>query len=232
MKRSLLYVFLLSPCHLVTLSPCQARADGGTVRLSDQKGNYRITVFTSPTPLRAGPVDISVLVQDAATGEVASGVQVAIKVVSCGSPGVALHRPATRDAAANKLYDAAIFELPRAGCYTVDVGIDGPLGDAQVRFDVEVAEPLPPWLTILPWVGWPFLAILLFSLHQLLVRRKSDQAATPMAATSATPARARLGGGRSQPGGAGLQPAWIVSARLQTRPTRQPQREEHDHGDR
>ena len=55
------------------------RADGGTIRLSEQKGNYRITVFTAPTPLRAGPVDISVLVQEAATGEPAPGVQVTIK---------------------------------------------------------------------------------------------------------------------------------------------------------
>src|SRR6266403_1773002 len=79
------------------------RADGGTVRLSEQKGNYRITVFTSPTVLRAGPVDISVLVQEAATGELASGVQVTIKAVWHGSPGVALHHPATNEAATNKL---------------------------------------------------------------------------------------------------------------------------------
>ncbi len=39
--------------------------DGGAVRFSGQQGDWRITVFTSPTPLRAGPVDVSVLVQDA-----------------------------------------------------------------------------------------------------------------------------------------------------------------------
>ena len=44
-------------------------ADGGTVRLSEEQGRYRITVFTAPAPLRAGPVDVSVLVQEAATGE-------------------------------------------------------------------------------------------------------------------------------------------------------------------
>ena len=47
-----------------------ARGDGGTLRLSRSEGNYRISVFTAPTPFRAGPVDISVLVQDAITGEV------------------------------------------------------------------------------------------------------------------------------------------------------------------
>ena len=45
--------------------PAPARADGGTVRLSERQGEYRITVFTAPVPFRAGLVDISVLVQDA-----------------------------------------------------------------------------------------------------------------------------------------------------------------------
>ena len=172
-QRSILCVFLLSPCHLVTLSPCQARADGGTVRLSEQKGNYRITVFTAPTPLRAGPVDISVLVQEAATGELASEVQVTIKAVWRGSPGVALHHPATTEAATNKPYYAATFDLPEPGWYSLEVSIDGALGEAQVRFDLEAAEPLPPWLAMWPWVGWPVLAIILFGIHQLLVRRRS-----------------------------------------------------------
>src|SRR5260370_24925363 len=97
--RSILCVFLLSPCHLVTLSPCQARADGGTVRLSEQKGSYRITVFTAPTLVRAGPVDISVLVQDADTGQPASGVQVSIEVEWRDSPSVAIHYLPTTDAA-------------------------------------------------------------------------------------------------------------------------------------
>ena len=46
-----------------------ARADGGVVRLRQRAGGYQIAVFTSPTPIRAGPVDVSVLVQDAATEE-------------------------------------------------------------------------------------------------------------------------------------------------------------------
>src|SRR5947207_4622353 len=48
----------LLPVAALFLSPAVAAADGGTIRLSEQKGNYRITVFTSPTLLRAGPLDI------------------------------------------------------------------------------------------------------------------------------------------------------------------------------
>jgi hypothetical protein len=172
-QRSIPCLLLLSLGHLVTLSPCQARADGGTLRLSEQKGNYRITVFTAPTPLRAGPVDISVLVQEAATEQPLAGVQVAIKAEWRGSPGVAFHHPATTEAATNKLYYAAIFDLADPGWYAVEVSIDGALGTAQVHFELEAGEPLPPWLAMAPWVGWPVLAILLFGIHQLLVRGRS-----------------------------------------------------------
>ena len=158
--------FLLPPSSFL-------RADGGTVRLSEQRGNYRVTVFTTPTPLRAGPVDISVLVQDASTGEPASDVQVTIKAVQRGSPGTAIHHPATTEAATNKLYYAATFDLPEPGWYSLEVSIAGALGEAQVHFALEAAEPLPPCLAMWPWVGWPVLAILLFFTHQLLVRRKS-----------------------------------------------------------
>jgi hypothetical protein len=155
------------------LLPSLAPADGGTIRLSEQKGGYRITVFTAPTPVRAGPVDVSVLVQDAATGEPASGVHVTIKAERRGSPGVALLHPATTEAATNKLYHAATFDLPEPGWYSLEVSIDGSPGEAQVLFELQAAEPLPHWFALWPWVGWPVLAILLFSIHQLLVRSRS-----------------------------------------------------------
>jgi hypothetical protein len=139
----------------------------------EQKGSYRFTVFTTPTPLRAGAVDISVLVQDAATEEPLSGVQVTIEAEWRGSPGAAISHSATKEAATNKLYYAAVFDLPEPGRYSVEVSIDGTLGAAQVRFEMEAAEPMPPWLTVWPWVGWPILAILLFGIHQFLVRWKS-----------------------------------------------------------
>jgi hypothetical protein len=146
------------------------RADGGTVRLSEQQGEYRITIFTSRTPLRAGPVDVSVLVQDAATGELAAGVQVTLNVVQRGSACVVFRGPATTETATNKLYREATFDLPEPGWYSVEVSVAGIAGKAQVRFELEAAEALPSWLAMLPWFGWPVVAIALFSVHQLLVR--------------------------------------------------------------
>jgi hypothetical protein len=164
------FAFRLLPVSVLFLSPSLAAADGGTIRLSERKGNYQITVFTAPTPLRAGPVDISVFVQNAATLEPVSDVQVTISATWRGSPDVVIQHPATTDAATNKLYYAATFDLPEPGSYSLEVFIAGTLGDAQVHFELEAAEPVPAWLAMWPWVGWPVLAILLFSIHQLLVR--------------------------------------------------------------
>ncbi len=171
----------LLPVWVLLLMPSAAVADGGALRLSDEKDGYRIAVFTTPTPLRAGPADISVLVQDAATGELASGVQVVITArKQDGGHHVLMVdaeicQPATTEAATNKLYYAATFNLPEAGWYSVEISIVGAKGATNASFDVEAAGPLPPALTVLPWVAWPLVAIALFVIHQFLVRRKSGR---------------------------------------------------------
>jgi hypothetical protein len=171
--RSIICLILVS--SLILHPSSLLLADGGTIRLSEQKGNYRITVFTAPTPLQAGQVDVSVLVQDAATELPVSGAQVSIKAQPLGSAGAALDHPATTEAATNKLFYAASFDLPDPGWYALEVSINGALGEAQVRLELKAADPLPPWLAISPWIGWPVLAILLFGVHQFLVRRRHSE---------------------------------------------------------
>jgi hypothetical protein len=116
-------------------------------------------------------VDISVLVQDALTNEPVSDIQVTITAARRGSPAV-ITNPATTDAATNKLYHAAIFDLPEPGEYTLEVSVAGVRGDSHVELEVDAAAPLPPWLTMWPWLGWPVLAIAWFATHQLLARRR------------------------------------------------------------
>src|SRR5205807_10591008 len=98
----LLSSFILPPSSF-------ARADGGAVRLCERAGNYQIAVFTTPTPFRAGPVDVSVLLQDAATGECTPQARVTLRLTARGS-GRVLEYPATTGAASNKLFHAAAFE--------------------------------------------------------------------------------------------------------------------------
>jgi hypothetical protein len=150
-----------------------ARGDGGTIRLSRCESGYRITVFTAPTPFRAGPVDISVFVQHAVTGEPMPEVNVTVRLIPRGQPGQPIRHAATTDAATNKLLKAAVFELPRPGRWAVEVMIDGGQGAAPVYFELEAAGRAPRWPAIWPWIAWPAPVILLFSIHQLLVWRKA-----------------------------------------------------------
>ena len=167
------FVLRTSSLCLLVLSPCLVRADGGTLCLLERASGYQVAVSTSPTPLRTGPIDISVLVQDASTGVQVPRARVVVRLRRRGTTEPALQYEATTEAATNKLFHAAKFELPEPGRWDVEVRIDGPLGPARVRCEVEAAAPLPRWLEVWPWVGWPALAILLFCVHQRLVRRRT-----------------------------------------------------------
>ncbi len=153
--------------------PSLAMADGGAVRLLQRSGAYQIALFTAPTPLRAGPVDVSVLIQNAATQEPIAGAQVTITATDRDSPDISISQLATTAAATNKLFQATLFDLPRAGRWDVEVAVEGPLGSAQVHAEVEVAEPLPRYLALWPWLSWPAVLIGLFGVREFLVRRKS-----------------------------------------------------------
>jgi hypothetical protein len=159
------------PIIVLLFASSLARADGGTVRLRERAGDYQIAVFTAPTPLRAGPVDVSVLVQDAATGECVPEARVTVRLTARGS-GRVLEQPATEAAATNRLFQAVLFELPEPGWWDVEVAIEGPHGPARVGFGLEADEPTPRWLDLWPWFCWPAFAVALFAVHQVLVRRK------------------------------------------------------------
>ena len=103
------------------------RADAGTLRARERFNGYQVTVFTAPAPVRAGPVDVSVLVQDEKGTPVRADVSVALW--PRGRPEEQLRRRATAEAATNKLFRAAIFELPEAGWWDGEVAID----ELQVR---------------------------------------------------------------------------------------------------
>src|SRR6516165_4499857 len=168
----------IQPIVLLALLPCLifhpsslARADGGAVRLRQRAGGYQIAVFTSPTPFRAGPVDVSVFVQDAATEECVPEAQVTVRLKAAGH-GRALECPATTAAATNRLFHAAVFELPEPGRWDVEVAVEGPHGRALLGFGIEADGPAPRWLEFWPWFTWPALVVALFGLHHVLIRRR------------------------------------------------------------
>jgi hypothetical protein len=164
-----------------TASPDSLHADGGTLRLSEKHGPYRVAVFTSPQPLRAGLIDVSVLVQDARNGEPLP--DVVVRLVLTGPDSSERTLTASRAAATNQLFQAARFELPSAGTWQVRVMLHGPLGSAEAAFSMEAAEALPRWTELAFWIALPGIVVVLFVLHQVVLRatRPLDSAAQSLA---------------------------------------------------
>jgi hypothetical protein len=168
-RRSAIIAALLA--LVLAAGPRRARGDGGAVRLSQPVGPYRLTVFTAPTPPRAGPVDVSVFVQDGAGGEVLPDLTVRITLTPVGRAGEPLTARASHEAATNKLFQAATFDLPDRGRWRVAVAVEGPRGPAECACEVTVEAPAPRWVELWPWFAWPAVPVVLFVLHQVLARK-------------------------------------------------------------
>lgn len=182
---------LLLMCLIFPFRASPARGDGGAVRLVEQRGEDRIAVFTSPDPLRSGPIDVSLLIQNAATGQAIDSVEAIVTLRSRTSPVVELRAPATTAAATNKLLRAALVDLPKPGWWDVEVDCRVEGRPARVSFAVEAGPPLPDWLTVWPWFAWPAGAVLIFAAHRRLVVRKRTALAAAVSARAVGPGQFR-----------------------------------------
>jgi hypothetical protein len=153
------------------ICPAIARGDGGALRAQRVEGPYRIAVFTSPTPLRSGSVDVGVLVLEATTGDSIPDLEVMVGVSRPGEAAPRIHVPATVEQATNKLFLAAQFELRDSGLWEFVIDVRGPRGAAELRFNAQAAEPLPRWASMWPWIALPAVPIVLFGIRATVVRQ-------------------------------------------------------------
>jgi hypothetical protein len=174
-------------CLLLPIWCATAAADGGFMCLSGTQGNYHISVFTAPKPFRAGPVDVSVLVQDASSGNPLTQVQVRLRMIKSGRP--ALEYPATSEMATNKLLLAAQFVLPEPGPWHLEVEVRGPQGLAVLAGEVQAAEPLARWEEFWPWFSWPAIVVAIFCIHHVFARSPSGKSTNRLG--SGEPGRSR-----------------------------------------
>lgn len=159
---------------VLLLVPSLARADGGMVRASARLAECQVTVFTAPTPLRAGPVDVSVLALDADSGRPLSDRPIVIRVWPLDRPDQVATHSATIETATNKLLRSAQFDLPAPGRWVFEVQLGEQAERNSVRFEAAVGEPLPRWVEMGGWIALPIVPIVLFVLHQLLGLRRTS----------------------------------------------------------
>jgi len=144
-------------------------ADGGTLRLSQTIDRLHLAVFTSPTPPRMGPVDVSVLITDEKTGR--SVLEGSLTVRATQGERV-ISSSATSELATNKLMRAAHLKLPEPGVWTIEVELQYEGRPVAAGFDLTLADPPPPWLDLALWLSWPVVVVGLFILHRRRLRRQ------------------------------------------------------------
>ena len=160
---------------LTLLVATRALGDGGAVQVRQADGPFVVTIFTAPTPLRAGPVDISVLVQTRDGNQPVLDAQVFVTLKSSTGDPPAIETAATRQQATNKLLFATVVNLPFAGPWDLRVTVRRGQEAAEVSCEVAVAAALPPLLSHWPYLAFPPVAVLIFTLHQW-VRSRSSKA--------------------------------------------------------
>ena len=158
-------------------------ADGGVIIAKETVNRLNLTVFASPVPLRAGPADVSVLVQDA-KGRAVLDASVELAWTSanptaatdwlppCCSMATAFGQtPALRTHSQNKLLYGALLPIRNAGASEISVTVKSPQGDARLTIPITAAPPRAPLLAYWPLLAFPPVAIGLFAVHQRLSRR-------------------------------------------------------------
>jgi len=166
---------------LLAIGSCLA--DGGVVIARQTINGLDLTVFASPVPLHAGPVDVSVLVQDATTGKTAldAAVDVSWSPTSSASPDwlppccsmtTNLDKiPAIRGHSQNKFLYSAIVPIRSSGPSELVIRATSGGREALLSCDVIAAPPRAPALAYWPFLALPPFAVAGFALHQRLSRR-------------------------------------------------------------
>ncbi|HEY5743780.1 MAG TPA: hypothetical protein VIS99_14715 [Terrimicrobiaceae bacterium] len=170
---------ILGWCLVVVAS---AQGDGGAIISRQTLNGLNVTVFASPAPVRAGPVDISVLVQRGQKPILDAGVNVTWRASSSSSPdwlppcctmeSGTEKIPALRAHSNNKFLYSAIVPMKSAGLSALEIEVAQGDQKSLLSCEVEVLQPLPPALAFWPWLLFPPLAIAGFALHQSITKSR------------------------------------------------------------
>ena len=149
-----------------------SNADSGLVRLSEPVGPWKVTLLTDPTPLREGPVDFSVLVQERDHGHTIADADVSLELTHALG-GVVMTIPASTEASDNAMLHAAKFVLPEPGQWTGLITITTASHRDTIALEFNAAAPLPAWTSWWPWLLPAPVALCLYAANRHLVHRRS-----------------------------------------------------------
>ena len=170
--------FLRHTLLLVTISASAiiVRADGGVLLWQQTTGSITVTAFTTQSPLRTGPVDISFLIEN--NEQSRPILDARLFVVIEDESGATIRSEATHDQARNKLLYCSPMNLTKAGRWKISlIVMHGGEKNSLVN-EVQVIEAQSPLIAHWKLLAFPFTLAILFVFHQRLAWKRSLPRAT------------------------------------------------------
>jgi hypothetical protein len=171
------------------------RGDGGTIQFSGVSQGLQISVFTNPGVPSSGPVDLSVLVQDASTHAAVLDAEVHASLRPetpdrrasawapplCAATSISNLQSFRLDhtGAQNRLYYAALVQIPSAGKWHLSLDVRQGNRNAVVEAPLEVASQGAPWASYWHLFLFPLVAIGLFAAIQRRIASRGARRAFP-----------------------------------------------------
>jgi hypothetical protein len=164
-------------------------ADGGAIQFQGDAGSFHVTVFTLPPILSAGPVDVTVLVQDrpklnplldaCVTLDLDAQAVNNLEKEVWAPPACALNTPASLAGIAarlnhgeNRLLYGALVQIPSSGIWKLRINIQRDSVTESVSTQLKVNPPAPPPLAYWRLFILPPLGVLGFILNRIARRRE------------------------------------------------------------
>jgi len=147
----------------------RAHAHGAFAQFTRPAGPFVVTVFTTDSPLRAGPVDIGLLIQSCENQQPVLDCVALVRLRK--DDAMSISSEATHEAAQNKLLYAAQVKVPEPGVWELEAAIRHENDSVDVGGPITVAASNPVFLAYWRSLALPPLLIALFALNQWLKRR-------------------------------------------------------------
>src|ERR1700730_6196991 len=181
-------------------------ADGGAIQFQGDTGSFHVTVFTLPPILSAGPIDVTVLIQDRSKLVPALDEQVTFDLrqqatnsshrEAWSPPACALNVPlslvgipARLGHGENRLLYGAVVQVPSSGIWKMKINIEHNSETESVSTLLKVTPPASPPLAYWHLFILPPLGVLGFILNRI-ARSKSGARSSGVTASRSNPVRA------------------------------------------
>jgi hypothetical protein len=165
-----------------------SRADGGTIQFQGDAGPFHVTVFTLPPILSAGPIDVTVLVQDRSKLSPVLDAKVTLNLTARSDfgleedawlpPSCSLNKSALLTGilaklnhGENRLLYGALVQIPNSGSWQLRINIERDDEIESIGTLLEVNPPASPPLAYWHLFILPPLGVLGFLLNQQARRR-------------------------------------------------------------